>query len=134
MDLISLPVEFDKKKVEGRYMLVTAVARRAKDLYGGAQARIASKSRKMTTVALEELVTNAVSILTGESALKAREEAKKLTYEHMMDEAKQKESLPEDMTELEKDLKTYLHKKGEDEGKKTINEIFPEEDSEKGSE
>lgn len=129
MDLISLPVEFDKKKIDGRYRLVIAVTKRAKELYQGAHAKVASKARKMTTVALEEVVADSVRILTGEAAQKAREKAKRLTYEHMMDEAKQKKSLPEDMTELEKDLKVYLHEKGEVENKKTIDKIFPEKGS-----
>ncbi len=129
MDLISLPVEIDKKKIDGRYRLVIAVTKRAKELYQGAQAKVASKARKVTTVALEEVVANSVRILTGEDAQKAREKAKRLTYEHMMDEAKQKKSLPEDMTELEKDLKVYLHEKGEVEDKKTIDKIFPKKGS-----
>jgi len=130
MDLVSLPVEFDKKKIDGRYRLVMAVSKRAKKLYQGAVPTITSKAKKMTTVALEEVISGSVIILTGEDALKAREEAKKLSYEHMMDEAKQKESLPEDMTELEKDLKIYLHEKSEAENEKTIDEIFSEEGSE----
>ncbi len=129
MDLISLPVEFDKKKIDGRYRLVIAVTKRAKELYQGAQVKVASKAKKMTTVALEEVVANSVRILTGEAAQKAREKAKRLTYEQMMDEAKQKKSLPEDMTELEKDLKVYLHEKGEVENKKTIDKIFPKKGS-----
>jgi hypothetical protein len=32
--------------------------------------------------------------------------------------------MPEDMTELEKDLKVYLSEKGESEQKKTIEDIF----------
>ena len=130
MDLISLPVEFDKKKIDGRYRLVMAVSKRAKKLYQGSAPTIASKAKKMTTVALEEVISGSVIILTGEDALKAREEAKKLSYEHMMDEAKQKESLPEDMSELEKDVKTYLHEKSEAVSEKTIDEIFSEEGSE----
>jgi len=130
MDLISLPVEYDKKKIDGRYRLVLAVAKRARDLYQGAQPRITSKSKKMATIALEEVVSGAVHILTGEAAAKAREEAKRLTYEGMMDEAKQKETLPEDLTELEKDLKVYLHEKSEKDSKQSIEGIFPEEGSE----
>ena len=126
MDLISLPVEYDKEKIDGRYRLALAVAKRARDLYQGAPPKIASKSKKMTTIALEEVISNAVTVLTGEQAIKAREEAKKLTFEDMMDEAKQKETLPEDLSELEKDLKVYLHEKGEKESNKTIEEIFPE--------
>ncbi len=129
MDLISLPVEFEKKKIDGRYRLVIAVAKRAKELYQGAQPKVPSKAKKITTIALEEVISNSVRVLTGEAAVKAREEAKKLTYEDMMDEAKQKESLPEDLSELEKDLKVYLHEKGEKNNIKTIEEIFPEEGS-----
>jgi DNA-directed RNA polymerase omega subunit len=129
MDLISLPVDFDKNKIDGRYRLVVAVAKRAKMLYQGAMPKITSKSKKMTSIALEEIVSDKMKVLSGEAALKAMELSKKLTYEIMMDEAKQKESLPEDLSELEKDLKVYLHKKEEKENKKSIEEIFPEKGS-----
>jgi DNA-directed RNA polymerase subunit omega len=129
MDLISLPVDFDKNKIDGRYRLVVAVAKRARMLFQGAMPKITSKSKKMTTIALEEIVSDSVKVLSGEAALKAMELSKKLTYENMMDEAKQKESLPEDLTELEKDLKVYLHEKEEKESKKSIEEIFPEKGS-----
>jgi DNA-directed RNA polymerase subunit omega len=129
MDLVSLPVEIDKEKIDGRYRLVLSVSKRARLLYQGAMPKIASKSKKMTTVALEEVISGAARVLSGEAAIKAREKAKKLTYEEMMDEAKQKESLPEDLTELEKDLKVYLHEKEEMENKKSIDDIFPEKGS-----
>ncbi len=130
MDLISLPVIIDKDKIDGRYRLVVATAKRARALYLGAQPKIVSKAKKLTTLALEEVASGAVNILMGEAAIKAREEAKKLSYEGMMDEAKQKEALPEDLTEIEKDLKVYLHEKSEREGKQEIDKIFPEEGSE----
>lgn len=125
MDLISLPIEFDKKKIDCRYSLVIAVTKRAKELYQGAQPKIATKAKKMTTIAFEEIITNTICILTGDEAIKAREETKKLTYEDMIDEAGQKESLPEDLTELEKDVKVYLHGKEGRDNSKTIEEIFP---------
>jgi DNA-directed RNA polymerase subunit omega len=127
MDLISLPVGFDKEKIDSRYRLVIAIAKRARTLHQGAQPKITSKAKKMTTIALEEVTSDAVSILTGEAAVKAQEEAKRLTYEGMMDEAKQKEALPEDLTELEKDLKIYLHEKSERDNAQNIEEIFSEE-------
>ena len=130
MDLISLPVIIDKEKIDGRYRLVIATAKRARALYQGAQPKVLSKAKKLTTMALEEVASGAVTILTGEAAIKAREEAKKLTYEGMMDEAKQKEAIPEDLTEIEKDLKVYLHEKSEREGKEDIDKIFSEEGSE----
>ncbi len=126
MDLISLPVEFDEKKIDGRFRLVLAVAKRARELYQGSQPKISSKARKMTTLALEEVIAGNISVLTGNDAIKAREESKKLTLDEMMDEAKQRDSLPEDLSELEKDLKVYLHEKGAKENSKTIEEIFPE--------
>ncbi len=73
----------------------------------------------MAIIALEEVLSGSVRVLTGEAAVKAKKEAKRLTYEDMMDEAKQKESLPEDLTELEKDLKVYLREKEEMKNKET---------------
>ncbi len=110
MDVISLPAEFNGKKIDGRYRLVIAVTKRAKELYQGAQPKVPSKAHKMTTVALEEVISGSVRVLSGGAAVKAKEEAEKLT-EDIMDEAKQKESLPEDLSELEKDLKVYLREK-----------------------
>lgn len=131
MDMISLPIEFDKQLIEGRYRLVNAVSIRARALYQGATPLVISKGRKITTVALEEIVSDRLRILTGEAAIEAKKESESLTYKDMMDEAQQKETLPEDLTELEKDLKVYLHEKEEMESKKAIDEIFPE--NEKGS-
>ncbi len=88
MDLISLPVICDKKKFDGRYRFVVAAGKRARKLFQGAQPRIASKSKKLTTLALEEVLSDSVRILTGEAAIKAKEEAKKLSYESLIDEAK----------------------------------------------
>jgi DNA-directed RNA polymerase omega subunit len=130
MDLISLPVICDKKKFDGRYRLVIAAGKRARKLFQGAQPRIASKSKKLTSLALEEVLSDSMRILIGEAAIKAKEEAKKLSYESLIDEAKQKEALPEDLTEIEKDLKVYLHEKSAKENKKGIDKIFTEEGSE----
>jgi DNA-directed RNA polymerase omega subunit len=124
MDIISLPISYDREKIDGAYRLVVASVKRAKALSQGALPVIASKAQKITTLAIEEVATGAVKILTGQEAVKASEEEKKLTHKRMMDEAQQKETMPEDMTELEKDLKVYLSEKGESEQKKTIEDIF----------
>ncbi|MEW6410352.1 MAG: DNA-directed RNA polymerase subunit omega [Nitrospirota bacterium] len=109
MDLISLPIE----KNENRFRLVMAVIKRAKALYQGAMPRIDSKSKKMTSIALEEIISGSINVLSGEAAVKAEEEAKRITYQNMMDEAKQKASFPEEMTKIEKDLQVYLREKEE---------------------
>ena len=124
MDIISLPISYDREKIDGAYRLVVASVKRAKALSQGALPLIASRAQKITTLAIEEVASGAVKILTGEAAVKATEEEKKLTHKRMMDEAQQKETMPEDMTELEKDLKVYLSEKGESEQKKTIEDIF----------
>lgn len=124
MEIISLPIEFDREKIDGTYRLVVASVKRAKSLSQGALPKISSKAQKITTLAIEEVAGGSVGLLTGEEAVKANEEAKKLSHKRMMDEAQQKETMPEDMTELEKDLKIYLSEKGETEQKKTIEDIF----------
>jgi hypothetical protein len=101
-----------------------AAVKRAKALSQGSLPVIASKAKKITTLAIEEVASGAVNILTGEEAVKAMEEAKKQVHQKVIDEAQQKETMPEDMTELEKDLKVYLSEKGESEQKKTIEDIF----------
>jgi DNA-directed RNA polymerase omega subunit len=112
-DVISLPVELDGKEIDSKFRLVIAVIKRAKELHQGAMPTISTKARKVTTAALEEVVSGSVRVLTGEAAVKAEEEAGKLTYEKMIDEAEQKVSLPENLTELEKDVKDYLRQKEE---------------------
>lgn len=126
MDIISLPIEYDKKKIDGNYRLVISSVKRAKGLSQGALPKITSKAKKITTLALEEVATNALEILIGDEAVKANEEAKKLVHKRMMDEAQQKETMPEDLTELEKDLKIYLSEKSESEQKRSIEDIFGE--------
>jgi DNA-directed RNA polymerase omega subunit len=127
MEIISLPIKCENEKIDGSYRLVIAAVKRAKDLSQGALPTIQSKAQKITTLAIEEVVAGSVNVVTGDEAVKAMEEAKKLTHKKMMDEAQQKETMPEDMTELEKDLKIYLSEKGESEQKRTIEDIFGEE-------
>ncbi len=127
MDLISLPIESDRKKIDSRYRLVIAAAQRARQLAGGARLKVSTKAKKVTTIAIEELLSNSVNILTGDAAQQAKEKAKKLIYEGMIDEAKQKATLPEDLTELEKDLKVYLSEK--EVSQRALENIFKEEGS-----
>lgn len=111
MDVVSLPVEFDREKIDSIFRLVIAVIKRSKELHEGAMPRVTTKAQKVTTVALEEVASGSMRVFTGEAAIKAEKEAGKLSYEKMMDEAEQKESLTEDKSELEKDLEIYLRQK-----------------------
>lgn len=128
MDIISLPVELDEKKIDGRYRLVMIAAQRAKDLSFGAKPKIQTKSRKVTTIAIEEAVQDRLEFVVGEEAKTAIEEAKKFDYRRMLED-KKKEATPEELTDLEKDLKVYLHEK-ETLDKKALEELFGERQEE----
>ena len=124
MDLVSLPAELDKKKIDGKYRLATIAAQRARELSLGAKPKIQTKAKKVTTIAIEEAINGTLEFLVGDEAKKAKEEAKKFDYRRLLEE-KRREGVHEDLSELEKDLKIYLHEKETDE-KKALEELFAE--------
>lgn len=124
MDLVSLPVDFDKKKIDGRFRLAVIAAQRARELSLGAKPKIQTKSKRVTTIAIEEATNGALEFVVGEEARKAREEAKKFDYKKFLEERK-REGMPVDLSELEKDLKVYLNERDTDE-KKALEELFTE--------
>ncbi len=122
MDIISLPIEFDKEKIDGRFRLVNIIAQRAKELAQSAQPKMSTKAKKVTSIALYEAVNYKLDFITGEEAKQAKEEAKKLDYKKFLEE-KKRESEHEDLTELERDLKFYLDEKVEP-GIPSIEKLF----------
>ncbi len=124
MDIISLPIEYDRNKIDGRFRLVSIASQRAKELALGVHPKVKTKSKKITTIALEEAINNTIEFLTGDEAKKAREEAKKFDYRKLLEERK-KEIAGEDLTEFEKDLKVYLHER-ESKDKRTLEGLFGE--------
>ncbi len=128
MDIISLPVEYDNTKIDGKYRLVAIASQRAKDLSLGSKAKIQTKSKKVTSVAIEESANGVLEFLTGEEAIKAKEEAGKFDYRKLLEESR-KISAGEDLSELEKDLKVYLHER-ETMDKKAFDELFSEKKEE----
>lgn len=110
MDIISLPIEYDNKKIDSKFRLVAIAAQRAKELSMGSKPRMQTKSKKVTSIAIEELINGNIEFLTGEEARIANEEAKKFDYRKLLEESK-KAAAGEELTELEKDLKVYLHEK-----------------------
>ncbi len=127
MDIISLPIRCDNENIDGNYRMVIASVKRAKDLSQGALPAISSKAQKITTLGIEEVAAGAVKVLTGEEAVKASEESKKVSHKKLIDEAQQKEAMPEDVSELERDLRVYLTEKNASEQKRTLEDIFGEE-------
>ncbi len=122
MDIISLPIEYDHQKIDGRFRIIAIASQRAKDLAVGAQPKVKTRSKKVTTIALEETAGNYIEFLTGDQARKAKEESQKFDYRKLLEE-KKREMAGEDMTEFEKDLKVYLHEK-ETMDKKALEGLF----------
>jgi DNA-directed RNA polymerase subunit omega len=130
MNIISLPIEYDRSKIDGRFRIIAIAAQRAKELAVGAAPKVKTKARKVSTIALQETIGNALEFLIGEEAIKAREETKRFDYRKLLEE-KKREMTGEDLTEFEKDLKVYLHEK-EALDKKALEGLF--EKREEGAE
>lgn len=124
MDIISLPLEYDRNKIDGRYRVVAIASQRAKELSLGVKPKIKTKLKKITSIAIEETVSGSIEFLTGEEAKKAKEEDKKFDYRRLLEE-REKAVAGEEVTELEKDLKVYLHEKETTE-KKALEDLFGE--------
>ncbi len=105
MDIISLPIELDKEKIDSRFRLVTISTQRAIELSKGSKLRIQTRNKKITTNAILEALTGNVEFLTGEEARINLEKAEKLDYRRWVTEKKKPIA---DITDLEKDLKVYL--------------------------
>jgi DNA-directed RNA polymerase omega subunit len=132
MDIISLPVEYDRTTIDGKYRLVAIASQRAKELSMGAKSKVQTKSKKVTSVAIEEAADNVLEFLTGDEARVAKEEASKFDYRKLLEDSR-KISAGEDLSELEKDLKVYLHEK-EAMDKKAFEELFTEKREEESGE
>jgi len=130
MDIITLPIEHDKEKIESKYRLVVIAAQRARELSLGAEPKLQSKTGKVTTTALLETISDAIEFITGDEAAVAREQAEKMDFRKMIED---KRRPMEDLSDLEKDLKVYLHEKEATE--KALEELFIEgEDREESEE
>ena len=124
MDIVRLPIERDKKAIDSRFRLVTIAAQRAKELAFGAKSKVDTKSRKIATIALLEALEGELEFLMGEEAVVAQEEAKKFDYKRFLEE-KKKEAQPEDLSDLEKDLRAYLTERDEFD-KNVLDDLFSE--------
>jgi DNA-directed RNA polymerase subunit K/omega len=114
VEIITQPTEIDRALIDSRYRFAIAVAMRAKQLIEGAVPTKKSRVKKQTTLALEEVSSGTVRVLSGETAARAREEAEKTSFEKLIDEAGKKKTHVEDLSGLEKNVMRYLTEKRED--------------------
>jgi DNA-directed RNA polymerase subunit omega len=122
MDIISLPIEIDKEKIDSRFRLVIISSQRAIELSKGVKPRIETKLNKITSNAILESLSGEIDFLTGEDASDAFERAEKLDFRKWITEKKRP---VEDLSDIEKDLKIYLHDKESPE--KALDYLFEEE-------
>lgn len=121
MDIIALPVEFNKDAIDSRFRLVSIASQRARELSLGSSSKIQTKAKKVTTTAIVETISGSIEFLTGPEAVVEREKAERIDYKKLIEERRRP---IEDLSELEKDLKVYLHEKGSPE--KALEDLFSE--------
>lgn len=120
-DIISQPIELEREKIDSRYRLALIAAQRAAELSLGSTPLIEKKAKKLTTTALLEVLSGKINYITGEEALKAKEKIDKIDIKKMLEE--KRKAIP-DLSELEKDLKVYLH--GKESAEKMLEDLFTE--------
>lgn len=126
MDVVSLPIQSEKEKLDSRFRLVVIASQRAKELAFGAKTKIDTKFKKNPTIAIEEALEDKLEFLMGEEARAANEEARKFDYRRFLEE-RRREEMPEDISDLEKDLRMYLTER-EESDRQALEELFTEKD------
>lgn len=102
-DIISLPIELTDRIADSKFRLVHITSQRVRELTGGAQPLVSSKSIKDTTVALEESLLGEYRVTIGEEAKVAKEELRKRKEQERIEE-----QLSAKEEEIRKELSAYL--------------------------
>ncbi len=107
MDIVSLPIVFDRDILDSRFRLIVVATERARKLINGAKPCVPLKYLKESTVALEEIVSCDVDIVKGKEARKAIRDAMEQKKELAAGAA---ETAEEDQVkkEIEKELGNYV--------------------------
>ena len=105
MEIIELPIDFERLPMDSRYRLVIIASQRAKQLMEGAKKLTGSPYTKETTVSLEEIIQNKVQFLVGKEARLAYREMKKIKEEDPRGGMSSEEA---DSSEIKKDLSTQV--------------------------
>lgn len=107
LDIISLPIILENKKIDSRHRLVIMAAQRARQIVEAPTAPVDTKYEKATTVSIEEILENKVIFFIGRDARQAQREAKRVREEELKTQAMiAKEG--EMITEIKKELSVYV--------------------------
>lgn len=108
LDIVSLPIVFEKERLDSRFRLVIVATERARKLINGAKPCVPLRYLKESTVALEELVSCDVEIVVGKEARQALRDAmeKKEAQAAGTLEAVEEDEVKK---EIEKELGNYVN-------------------------
>ena len=112
MDIVSLPIVFDKGRLDSRFRLVVLATERARQLMSGAKPGISTRYIKASTISLEELASCEFEYVTGKDARKAIQETivkKELGGMGVAGEVAEEDEIKK---EIEKDLGVYMPEAG----------------------
>ncbi len=123
LDIVSLPTEIDRNKIDSRYRLIVMAAQRARFVAQGGRGLVDGGAIKPTTQALQDAISGKLEFLVGDEARAASEEARLMEARRAQEEAKRREEMGVELSELEKDLKIYLHGK-ENEQRQELDALF----------
>ena len=129
MDIITLPVEYDKKRIESKYRLAVIASQRARELAVGAEPKVSRNTKRISTTSLIEILSGEITFFTGQEASEAREKADKIDFKKLIEDKRR--PMP-DLSEIEKDLKVYLHER--DTTERALEELFSDHDDSFASE
>jgi DNA-directed RNA polymerase subunit omega len=111
LEIISLPIVIENKKIDSRHRLVIMAAQRARQIVEAPTAPVDTRYEKATTVSIEEILENNVNFFTGRDARQAKREAKRVREEELKTQAMiAKEG--EMITEIKKELTVYVDDSG----------------------
>ena len=108
MEIVSLPIVFGKERLDSRFRLVIIATERARRLIAGAKPCVPLRYLKESTVALEEIVSCNIEVVTGKDARNAVREA--IEGKESKPGDVRVEAVEEDATkkEIEEDLSVYI--------------------------
>jgi DNA-directed RNA polymerase subunit omega len=111
IDIITLPIVCENKKIDSRYRLSILAAQRARQIIQATTSSSDTKYEKATTIALEEILENKMAFVFGKEAREAQKEAKRVRAEELRTWARiAKEG--ELVTEIKKELSVYVDDSG----------------------
>lgn len=114
MDIVSLPIDIEREKLDSRFRMVVLATGRARQLLRGTKPIISTKYIKSATIALEELSECHVEYVTGKEARKAlQEDIASAKVKHEIGGNVEGVEEDEVKKEIEKDLGIYVVEPGD---------------------